>query len=220
MLQGTARRGSLVLADLDTARLELTWVAWSGRRPPSLDRSIKKQLAGMADAAVRPADHWPFKATFSDAQELISEAPEEVRLVLNSSPSRRVAVIRFSPYGLEDREAVMYRVIDGFADASDQPMVPWAIYDFEFAVPQGFDLSASKLQTGSAHLSFTGPGSELLRFARIASAGRLSDDCGPVDLMTQAEKRTRHGYTWTADRPVTHRGHEVTIRRGARPGGS
>jgi len=220
MFTGTHARGSAVLADLETARLELTWVSWSGKKPPNLRRSVKKQLASMTDAQARPADHWPLADRFSDAQELTSDAPEEVRLVLNSPASRRVAVVRFSPYGLKDREGVMYRVAASLADLSDQPRVPWAIYDFAFAVPQGFDLSDSKLQTGSAYLSFVRRRGELVRFVRIASAGRLSDDLGPVDLMTQLEKRARRAYVWRLDEPIVHQGHDVVVREGVRGGWS
>ena len=220
LLAGTGRRGSAVLADLDSARLELTWVSWSGRTRPRLERSIERQRATMADPVVRPADHWPLAETFCDAQELISESPTEVRLVASSAPSRRAVVVRFSPDGLKDGEAVMYRVAASLADVADRPMVPWAVYGFGFAVPQGFELSESRLQTGSAYLSFTGRGGELFRFARVASTGRLGDDVGPADLMAQLEGRARRGYDWQIDEPMTHRGHEVTVRRGVRPGWS
>ena len=216
MLTGTHARGSAVLADLQAARLELTWVSWSGKKPPSLRRSFKKQLTSMADAKTRPANHWPLDDAFTDAQELVSDAPEEVRLVLNSPASRRVVVVRFSPYGLKDREGVMYRVAASLSDLSDQPMVPWAIYDFTFAVPKGFGLSDSKLQTGSAYLSFARRRGELVRFARIASAGQLRDDFGPVDLMTQLEKRSRQTYAWRLDEPIVHQDHDVVVREGVR----
>jgi hypothetical protein len=220
MLQGNARRGAAVLADLETARLELTWVSWPGRTPPSLKRSIKKQLARLPDAAVRPADHWPLRGDFRDATELISETPEEVRLVANSLVSRRVIVIRFSPFGLRDRESLMYGIADSLADVSDQPMVPWAVYGFVFAVPQGFGLSASRLQTGSAYLSFAGRRGETLRVARVSSAGRLRDDVAPVDLMSSLEQRARRGYAWDMAAPSTQLDHPVTIRQGVRPGWS
>ncbi len=216
MLTGTHARGSAVLADLETARLELTWVSWSGKKAADLRRSVKKQLGSMTDAESRPADHWPLNDAFTDAQELISDVPEEVRLVLNSPASRRVLVARFSPCGLKDREGVMYRVSASLGDLSDQPMVPWAIYDFGFAVPQPFRLSDSKLQTGSAYLSFARRRGELVRFARVASAGQLRDDFGPVDLMTQLEKRSRQTYAWRLDESIVHQNHDVVVREGVR----
>jgi len=220
VLSGDGRRGSAVLADLESARLELTWVPWPGRNAPRLDRSVKRQLAAMDDAAIRPADHWPLRDTFADAVELICEAPEEVRLVCNSPISRRALIVRFSPYGLDDREAVMYRVAAALDDSSDREMIPWSVYGFHLATPRAFTLSASRLQTGGAYLSFRVDRSELVRFARVAAAGRLGDGVGPVDLMDRLEHRSRRGYTWHDDDPIVHRDHEVTLRNGVRPGWS
>ncbi len=218
LLQGDGRRGSVVLADLEVARLELTWVAWPGRQTPSLDRSVKKQAASMVNPSVGPADPWPLADEFGGARELVSADGDEIRLVLNSPASRRAAVLRFSPHGLRDHRAVVCRIVGSLADLSDRPMVPWAIYGFSFAVPQCVVLSANQLQTGSAVLSFSGRRGELFRFARVTSAGRLSDRVGPVELMARIEGRSRRGYTWQDQPQRTHRGHEVVVRHGWQPG--
>lgn len=220
MLQGTARRGSLVLADLGAPRLELTWLSWSGRASPDLTRSVKKQRAAMGEVVEQPPERWPLTSTFADARVLVSDLPEEVRLVLSSPPSRRVVVARFSPRGLRDREAVLYRVVASLADLSDRLLVPWSIYDFAFALPRGFKLVGHRLEAGGAFLSFARGRTELLRFARVVSVARLREGFGPVELMAKLEQRSRRGYAWQKDETTTHRDHDVTVRRGRRVGWS
>jgi hypothetical protein len=219
MFVGDWRRGSAILADTGNARGEIHWVPWPGLTPPGLDKAIRKQAMHMERPKLRPADRWPLSEAFLGAQELVGQgANQDIRLVFNSPASCRVAVLRFTPTGLDDGPGIMRRVARSLADLSDQPLVPWSVYGLAFDVPQGFGLSATRFTADSAYLSFTGRRNELLRFARIAAAGRLNDQVGPVELMTQIEGQLRLRYAWQVEGQMQHFGHRVTVRRGTRTG--
>jgi hypothetical protein len=218
LLQGTEKRGAAILADLDATRIELTWLAWRGRKPPPLDPSIKRQMAGMSHPGERPASRWPLSPTFTDARELTSSSPREVRLVLNSPPSRRVLVVHLRPEGLPNGTALMRRIIAGLSDVSAEPLVPWSAYDLHIAVPQGFRLTASRLQAGGAVLTFAGHAGETLRFSRTASVGRARKGLTSTDFATEATARMPRAVSWRDGPPLDHLGHDVVVRHGRRLG--
>ncbi len=196
-LSGNARAGTVIAADLERVRLELSW-----RRVRSV---AGVDLSRAARARRRDSLTWRADACrgegIADSRRAVTDNGDVLALLL-SAASRRLLFVKVAgtPGGAADPTAD--RLLASIGDASRRASVPWCVYGFAWSVPAGFQLTGHRFAAGRAVLTFRHR-RQSLTFERWVLAGTgPTEGTGPADGCPAGT--------------LDHNGHEVRMVRPAR----
>jgi hypothetical protein len=197
-LVGTDRRGSMIVADLEGPRLEMSWKTVRSARAVDLSRLTRRSRRERFVWAELTADHLGegivggYRTTGDDGA---------VITMLLSGVSRRLAWFkvlparRGGPGGDYQRDILL-------ADAGGRTTVPWCIYGFAWAVPKGFRLVDQAFTPGHIRVEFRHRRRQLV-FERWAVTGERAETpaaAPPAD--TSVLSHNGHEVCATASRPA------------------
>lgn len=194
-LTGSARAGTVTVADLERPRLELNW-----RRVRSARRV---DLARLARGRRRTTLDWtPLRPPLigegiADARRAVADTGDVLALLLSRRSPRLLLVKIFA----NNQHAITDPLLASIADATGSPTVPWCVYGFAWSVPEGLQLSDRVFDAGRARLTFRHR-RRSLTFQRTTLVGRPPPNAGP-----DAEVSTIPATV------LEHNGHEIPLRR-------
>lgn len=215
ILSAMRRSGSVVLADLDSRRLELTWRSRPKRKRVDLARTIDEVAASLTGRIDRHDLRRREQQQFQSSELIYSRGEQVAAVALASEVTQRAVVLRFWLAGvkkpLETARAVIGSLRDYRADAPS----PWALYDLAFWLPAKFRLTDRRILAGSTRLAFAGPGA-VLSFSKVAAAAAAADQSDPVEWFARSHRKDRRWYHYQQLQQAVGQ-HEATLTAGRLP---
>ena len=205
---GSARSGTVIVADLERVRLELNWRRVRSSARLDLSRVARAGQGGKrASLTWRSPDPAGTGGGILDTRRAVA-GNGDVLALLASRASDRLLFVKVA--GTPDRrvEPLADRILNAVADASGEASVPWCVYGFAWSVPAGFQLSGHRFAAGRATLTFRRRRRSLTleRWALAGAGGRPAP--GRSEPAGSAES--------AAGRCVSHNGHEISLAPVAR----
>jgi len=229
-LSGSARAGTVVVADLERPRVELDW-----RRVRSIGGADLSRAGGSrrhTSLSWKPLAGAAVGAGIIDGRRAVAENGDVLALLL-SGESRRLLFVRIASEPGGNVEPTADRILAAIADAGGASSVPWCVYGFAWSVPAGFQLSSHRFAAGRAALTFRRGRRLLGPLPRKPRAGGANDPAeGPTLWLRATRKAARlrfERWTLAGDRSepaeaddstgtdvgygLEHRGHEIRMAR-------
>ena len=195
-LAGDYDQGSMLLADLSSARLGIRW-RMAGRGDPAkwADRALRDELGDSADHAgafaVKPLDAWKITRVC-----LASDFPARDVFVGWSARSGRVIEL---VYNVNERDRVLeHEILPTLADTASDAPHRWSIFGLDLTTPPGHVLQTFALNAGDLALTFRN-GRDRTTIRRISPAS-LALARQPIERWLTLGKSDRKIYR----QPSTH----------------
>jgi hypothetical protein len=193
-LVGTARKGTVIVADLERQRLQVDWRNIRRASAVNLDRlTLRRKQA--------PLDWHRLDVAgpgIVEARHAVGEAGETDAVLVTSKPAR-LMFVRIAPTAEGCPEPLAPRLLRSMGTAGGDDRLPWAVFGLTFSVPAGLPLTSYHFAVGRARLTFR-------RRRRAVSIRRwsLAADLDSVSDFARGEEHTRLGHPVTV-RPASDR---------------